>query len=101
MGNRFEDGVEGLDTDGMPNVDISNIDAGFIAKNTFLENAYMNILLWGRAGDTETADSWAIVDNNYVGPNGGIRLEELTENNIVGPGQTFPIYDDGNNFVLE
>ena len=30
----------------------------------------MNILLWGD-GDTETAESWAIVDNNYVGPNGG------------------------------
>ena len=101
VGNRFEDGVEGLDRDGMPNIDINNIDAGFIAKNTFLENAYMNILLWGRAGNASTADSWAIVDNNYAGPNGGIRLEELTENNIVGPGQNFPVYDEGNNFVLE
>jgi hypothetical protein len=101
VGNRFEDGEEGLDTDGMPNISINNIDAGFIAKNTFLENAYMNILLWGRAGDDETADSWAIVDNNYAGPNGGISLEELTKNNIVGPGQSFPVYNDGDNFVLD
>ena len=61
----------------------------------------MNILLWGRAGDDDTADSWAIVDNNYVGPNGGIRLGELTKNNIAGPGQNFPVYNDGDNFVLE
>ncbi|MAI93922.1 MAG: hypothetical protein CME45_02790 [Halieaceae bacterium] len=101
VGNRFEDGVEGLDRDGMANISINNIDAGFIAKNTFLENAYMNILLWGRAGDADSADSWAIVDNNYAGPNGGIRLEELTKNNIVGPGQNFPMYDEGSNFVLE
>ena len=101
VGNRFEGGEEGLDTDGMPNISINNIDAGFIAKNTFLENAYMNILLWGRAGDDETADSWAIVDNNYAGPNGGISLEELTKNNIVGPGQSFPVYNDGDNFVLD
>ena len=101
VGNRFEDGAEGLERDGMANISINNIDAGFIAKNTFLENAYMNILLWGRAGDDDTADSWAIVDNNYVGPNGGIRLEELTKNNIVGPGQNFPVYNDGDNFVLE
>jgi len=101
VGNRFEEGVEGLDTDGMPNITINNIDAGFIAKNAFLENAYMNISLGGRAGDADTADSWAIVDNNYAGLNGGIRLEELTSNNIVGPGQNFPLYDEGSNFVLE
>ena len=93
--------MEGLDTDGMPNITINNIDAGFIAKNAFLENAYMNISLGGRAGDADTADSWAIVDNNYAGLNGGIRLEELTSNNIVGPGQNFPLYDEGSNFVLE
>ena len=46
----------------------------------------MNIFLWGKDGYDLTADSWGIVDNNYAGPSGGIRLEEFTKNNMVGTG---------------
>ena len=99
VGNRFEEGAQDLGQDGIGSISVTNIDAGFIAKNTFLENTFAHIYFFGREG-RGPADGWAIVGNSFPVGDAGIQLEELTRSNIVGPEQSVRVNDYGMNFIL-